>query len=234
MQPQRRSSYKSDIKISTRCSSNVDIQTNLMIDHGLLKRVLIALENLTQNHHQEEKPTSQVLDLICRCIRIFSEYIHPVHEEAEEKYIFPQCIRFGFEAEMVNQLWNQHNLIKEIIQHLSFLVCSLGSISMQDWNQICKLTGFLIRIYEYHEAIEDTIIFPGFYHVCQFSPEMQLQRSLFSDYIDKETKKKFKWALKEIQAVEKRMKISLNTVTPTSSELDFYGIHFQPKNHILQ
>ena len=213
----------------------VDLQTNLYLDHGLLKRALIVLEKLVMQYKQRHKNIQAwnskkkgIASLIYRTIQVFTTYIHPVHEEAEEKYIFHPSLRANFYPQIIDQLWKQHDIIQGITKQL--LALTNRSPSEDHWIIICSLVEDVIRMYSLHEAIEDTVVFPGFYKIVD---RRYLYRLLFNDYLDKETRNQFIHSLKAIEAIETELEINLWQVTPSEQQLNAMGVHVHPKSHLL-
>lgn len=220
---------------SLREAPTVHLQENLMYDHGLLKRALFCLRHALQNildtipsdnkskktrrkHSQNSLKTraatihtyNSMRGIIRAIMEIFAQYIHPIHEEAEEKFIFEPCIDAGLHVAMVKKLWEQHHIAKKLTQQIADE--STQEFTDSNFASMARAIHELTEMYEYHEAIEDTVIFPEFYSI---SKEDEIQRSLFNDYITKD-RELMERCLNTIQVIEYELKISLNTVTPST------------------
>jgi hemerythrin-like domain-containing protein len=214
----------------------VDLQTNFYIDHGLIRRCLLAYEKLLSlaKSNSHKGSDNLVLLLIRRVALIWSQYIHPVHEEAQEKYMFKPALEAQFEPEKINLLWNQHDIARGITNQILVLLPEKNTTSKTmklSKDQWCELSALLIRLiemYNYHLVVEDTIIFPGFYQVVD---RKALHRTLFNDYIDKVTKPSYEAASQEIQEIEKLLGLSLWNTTPNESDLQYLGVKYRFKTH---
>ena len=132
---------------------------DLMREHGVLKRVLLVYrEALRRLSAGEELPLGPVADA-AGTIRSF---IEDYHEKLEEEFLFPRFRRARKEVELVDVLQAQH-LAGRRLTDVTLRATKAGSLKSADEKDALagSLTSF-VRMYEPHEAREDTILFPAF------------------------------------------------------------------------
>jgi hemerythrin-like domain-containing protein len=133
---------------------------DLMREHGVLKRVLLIYREGIRRVEMKQEIPPEVLSSSANLIRRF---IEDYHEKLEEEYLFPRFRKAGRMVELVNTLEEQHKrgrTLTETIIHLS-----AAASSAKGSQDALKLKGALqafVRMYEPHEAREDTELFPEF------------------------------------------------------------------------
>jgi hemerythrin-like domain-containing protein len=132
---------------------------DLMSEHGLLLRILLIYRHLmtgrasglpVQAAHAHDSAL------------VIHDYIEAFHEELEEAYVFPRLMRAGQLKPTVSTLLLQHARGRQITQLI--LADSGGSGSMQTAaaDRVATAMAAFVRMYEPHEAREDTVIYPAF------------------------------------------------------------------------
>jgi len=97
-----------------------------------------------------------------------------------------------------------------------------------DEKTLVKLIHEFVTMYEYHEALEDTVIFPGFLKIADHG---DIQRRLYHDYTDKDKDERlYKKSLKTIDDIESHLGISLDKTTPSLEKLSQLGIKMTEKD----
>lgn len=132
---------------------------DLMREHGVLKRVLLVYrEALRRLRAGEELPLEAVADA-ARAIRSF---IEDYHEKLEEEFLFPRFRRARKEVELVDVLQAQH-LAGRRLTDATLRATKAGSLkSAEEKSALTESLALFVRMYEPHEAREDTILFPAF------------------------------------------------------------------------
>ncbi|HVT21357.1 MAG TPA: hemerythrin domain-containing protein [Mycobacteriales bacterium] len=128
----------------------------LMTDHGVLKRVLLIYRALL------ERPEGRFSGAIARRgASIIHDYIESFHEALEERYVFPVLRAAGRLEETVDVLLAQHAAGRRITQTLLGLPRSAQLDPATEADARRGLSAF-VRMYEPHEAREDTVVFPAY------------------------------------------------------------------------
>jgi hemerythrin-like domain-containing protein len=126
----------------------------LMTEHGVLSRVLLAYRALqTRLAGGDPVPAGVVTD----AAQIVADYIEDFHEGLEEAYVFPR-VRAAQPA-LVATLLVQHDRGRHLTQ--SILATAAGGLDSAKARAGLQadLAAF-VRMYEPHEAWEDTVIYP--------------------------------------------------------------------------
>jgi hemerythrin-like domain-containing protein len=132
---------------------------DLMREHGVLKRVLLiygeAIRRLTAS---QDLPVEVVLD----SAKIIRSFIEDYHEKLEEDYLFPRFEKAGKLTDLTKVLRTQHQAGRRVTD----LTMTLAKQStLKDAGERAKFVDSLqqfIRMYNPHEAREDTVLFPAF------------------------------------------------------------------------
>ncbi|MGI5487908.1 hemerythrin domain-containing protein [Microtetraspora malaysiensis] len=141
---------------------------DLMREHGVLKRILLIYQEGIRRIDGGRPVPAHELNAGARLIRSF---IEQYHEELEEKYVFPPLVKAGKLTDTVAVLRLQHRrgrvLTGRIIDATGGsspaatpgFAGTPGTRSPRDLG--ADMAAF-IRMYEPHEAREDTVVFPAF------------------------------------------------------------------------
>ncbi len=135
---------------------------DLMREHGVLKRVLMIYREAIRRIDAREDVPPEVLSSSAKLIRTFVE---DYHEKLEQDYLFPRFRKAGKLVDLVNVLEGQHKkgrILTDTTIHLA------TAASLKDPGQRTKLRDSLaqfVRMYEPHEAREDTVLFPAFHEL---------------------------------------------------------------------
>lgn len=130
----------------------------LMTEHGVLKRLLLAYraaaDRLTDP--ATPAPAGAILD----AAGIIADYIESFHEGLEEAYIFPRVRTDNRYADLVNTLLVQHDRGR----HLTAAITTAATTGLTTNHARATVRSYLdqfVRMYEPHEAWEDTVIYPA-------------------------------------------------------------------------
>jgi hemerythrin-like domain-containing protein len=131
---------------------------DLMREHGVLKRVLLVYEEAIRRiEAKQDLPP----DAIRSGATIIRSFIEDYHEKLEEDYLFPRFEKAGRLTDLTKVLRAQHQAgrrLTEQITQLSSLQSLKGAKSAATLKDAMRQ---FIRMYNPHEAREDTVLFPA-------------------------------------------------------------------------
>ena len=132
---------------------------DLMTEHGLLIRILLIYRHLlTSQGSGQPVPASHAHDSAL----IIHDYIEAFHEELEEAYVFRQLLQAGQLKPTVSTLLLQHARGRELTQLILAESGGSGSLPAAAASRVTGAMAAFVRMYEPHEAREDTVIYPAF------------------------------------------------------------------------
>jgi hemerythrin-like domain-containing protein len=127
----------------------------LMVEHGVLKRVLLAYRAMSARLADGRPvPSGAVTD----AAQVVSSYVESFHEGLEEAYVFPR-VRDA-EPELVRTLLVQHDRGRR----LTAAILAAAGVGLRTASARSALRADLdafVRMYEPHEAWEDTVVYPA-------------------------------------------------------------------------
>src|SRR5579863_1551016 len=129
---------------------------DLSREHGLLNRALLIYEEFVRRLKECNTEKLRLLYSIAIIIRLF---IEDHHEKTEENYIFPILIKDTKYVGIINALIKQHEIGREITDKILQL-SSKNEIDTNEKDYLIKYITLFVKMYRYHEAIEDTEVFP--------------------------------------------------------------------------
>jgi hemerythrin-like domain-containing protein len=132
---------------------------DLMREHGVLKRVLLCYrEMITRLESGAPVSAAHIQDSAL----IIHDYIEGFHEGLEEGFVFPRLLRVTQFAGTVTTLLTQHARGRVITQFL--LANATGSQLAKPGVKagLAAAMQAFDRMYQPHEAREDTVVFPAF------------------------------------------------------------------------
>jgi hemerythrin-like domain-containing protein len=136
-------------------SGPVPPDVDLMEEHGVLKRVLLIYQEASDRIVAgQATPIAQIHEGAL----VIHDFIEGFHEALEEGYIFPQLTRAGLLVSTVDTLYVQHARGRSITQFL----LSQTTGNQTDSAQTAGALDAFVRMYQPHEAREDTVIFPTY------------------------------------------------------------------------
>jgi hemerythrin-like domain-containing protein len=133
---------------------------DLMNEHGLLVRVLLIYRYLAARFQAEGQfPAAPLHDAAL----IIHDYIEGFHEPLEEGYVFPRLLKAGQLTSTVSTLLLQHARGREQTQLILARAAPVKGDTSGDTAQArAGAMNTFVRMYEPHEAREDTVIYPAF------------------------------------------------------------------------
>src|SRR5690349_6981016 len=132
---------------------------DLMREHGVLKRVLLIYREVINRIDAKREFPPEVVMSSAKLIRSFVE---DYHEKLEQDYLFPRFRKANTLTDLVDVLYQQHQKGRVLTDRTMQLA---SAAALKDATQRGHLRTALyqfVRMYEPHEAREDTVLFPAF------------------------------------------------------------------------
>ena len=133
---------------------------DLMREHGVLKRVLLVYgEVLRRIDAKQDFPPEALAD----AAGIIRSFIEDYHEKLEEDFLFPRFEKAHQLVDLVSVLRDQHQAGRRVTD-VTMRLANLHSLKND--SERAQLAGSMrqfIRMYNPHEAREDTVLFPAFH-----------------------------------------------------------------------
>src|SRR5438876_4787372 len=141
-------------------SEEVTATEDLMREHGVLRRALLVYhETVLKLRSNSGVVQPQPLQQAAKLFRAFGEEYH--EKKLEETYIFPAVKKAGRAAgAYADVLTAQHQRGREITDYIISDTAGPKLVSANVESFAGALES-LVRMYEHHAAIEDTIVFPA-------------------------------------------------------------------------
>ena len=150
---------------------------DLMAEHGVLKRVLLIYQEALRRVNDGQAPP---VTAIHNGAEIIHEFIESFHEALEEGYVFPRLRNAGKLVSTVDTLLVQHGRGRELTQLILDGSTSAGMSSTATRKRVTSAMSAFVRMYQPHEAREDTVVFPAFRDLVG-AGEMNELASTFAD-----------------------------------------------------
>jgi hemerythrin-like domain-containing protein len=148
--------------VGCRESEEESVSTNedLMREHGILKRVLLAYDEVIRRIHSNQEFSSQaVLD----GATIIRKFVEDYHEKLEEDHLFPRFRKAGKLTDLVDILYTQHQAGRRVTDRVLATAASLKTAD--DRSRLASDLAAFNRMYAPHEAREDTVLFPELHKI---------------------------------------------------------------------
>jgi hemerythrin-like domain-containing protein len=132
---------------------------DLMREHGVLRRALLVYQESAMKLRDAANVSPEPLQKTAKLFRAFGEEYH--EKKLEEVYIFPAVKKAGGAAGgYVDILAAQHQRGREITD---FIIAATSGprLAAADIKTFTAAMEALVRMYEHHAAIEDTVVFPA-------------------------------------------------------------------------
>jgi hemerythrin-like domain-containing protein len=127
----------------------------LMTEHGVLKRVLLAYRAV-HDRLADGRPVDG--GVVIDAAQVVSDYVESFHEGLEEAYVFPRVA--PHEPQLVRTLLVQHDRGRHLTAAISD-IATAGLRSQAARRQLAADLAAFVRMYEPHEAWEDTVVYPA-------------------------------------------------------------------------
>jgi hemerythrin-like domain-containing protein len=132
---------------------------DLMREHGVLKRVLLVYgEAVRRIDGSGELPPDPIHD----AAKLIRSFVEDYHEKLEEDFLFPRFRKANTLVDLVDVLARQHQGGRALTD---ITLRYANPNSLREAEEKRKLRDSLaqfIRMYNPHEAREDTVLFPAF------------------------------------------------------------------------
>jgi hemerythrin-like domain-containing protein len=132
---------------------------DLMREHGILKRVLLIYREVINRIDSKRDFPPEVVMSSARLIRAFVE---DYHEKLEEDYLFPRFKKANTLVDLTDTLLQQHQKGRVLTDRTMQLATAAALKDAAKRADLRNLLYEFVRMYEPHEAREDTVLFPAF------------------------------------------------------------------------
>jgi hemerythrin-like domain-containing protein len=132
---------------------------DLMREHGVLKRILLIYgEALRRIDAKQDFPPEALAD----AVGIIRSFVEDYHEKLEEDFLFPRLEKATQLVDLVKVLREQHQAGRRVTD-VTIRFARLQSLRNESERaQLLNSMQQFIRMYNPHEAREDTVLFPAF------------------------------------------------------------------------
>jgi hemerythrin-like domain-containing protein len=132
---------------------------DLMREHGVLKRVLLVYgEAVRRIEANQDLPPEAVMD----SAKIIRSFIEDYHEKLEEDFLFPRFKKANKLVDLVDVLLQQHQAGRKVTDITMQLATNQALKNSDDRRKLADSLRSFVRMYNPHEAREDTVLFPAF------------------------------------------------------------------------
>ena len=132
---------------------------DLMREHGVLKRVLLIYGEAIRRIDEKEDLSP---DALLESARIIRSFIEDYHEKLEENFLFPRFRKAGKLTDLVDVLLQQHQGGRKLTDITMQFATNQALKNENDRRKLAESLRGFIRMYNPHEAREDTVLFPEF------------------------------------------------------------------------
>lgn len=131
---------------------------DLMREHGVLKRILLVYEEaerrLLAGADLSPEPIHQSATLI-------RSFIEDYHEKLEEDFLFPRYRKANRLVDLIDVLTAQHQAGRRLTDRTLALATNRALKVRTSREELASILRQFVRMYEPHEAREDTVLFPA-------------------------------------------------------------------------
>jgi hemerythrin-like domain-containing protein len=139
---------------------NISANEDLMREHGILKRVLLAYDEIVRRIEAgQDFPPQAVID----GATIIRKFVEDYHEKIEEEHLFPRFRKAGKLVDLVDTLNTQHQAGRRVTDRVLATVPSMKT--KEDRMKLAADLKAFNRMYAPHEAREDTVLFPALHKI---------------------------------------------------------------------
>jgi hemerythrin-like domain-containing protein len=140
-------------------NNEVSPPEDLMREHGVLKRILLvygeALRRMDANQDLPPEPIQE-------SARMIRGFVEDYHEKLEEDYLFPRFKKANKLVDLVDVLLQQHQGGRRLTDITIQFGTNQSLKNPDDRRKLADSMRQFIRMYNPHEAREDTVLFPAF------------------------------------------------------------------------
>src|SRR5437762_4462981 len=132
---------------------------DLMREHGVLKRILLIYnEAIRRIEGQEDLPPEPLAD----SAKIIREFVEDYDEKLEEDFLFPRFKKANKLPDLVDVLLQQHQGGRRLTDITIRFATNQALKNPDDRRKLADSMRQFVRMYNPHEAREDTVLFPAF------------------------------------------------------------------------
>jgi hemerythrin-like domain-containing protein len=131
---------------------------DLMREHGILKRVLLVYDEAIRRIDARQDLPPEAVREGATIIRTF---IEDYHERLEEDFLFPRFEKAGRLTDLTKVLRAQHQAGRRLTEQITRSATLQGLKNPQSAAALKDAMHQFVRMYEPHEAREDTVLFPA-------------------------------------------------------------------------
>lgn len=185
---------------------------DLMREHGILKRVVLVYNEIDDRlSHGRDFPPETLLGGAA----IIRDFIEDYHEKLEENFLFPRFEKANKLTELVAILRIQHERGRTLTDLIRASATQQALKNAETRKKTLSYIRQFVRMYNPHEAREDTVLFPEFRRIVSQNE----YDSLGEEFEDQEHKlfgeDGFERYVEKVAALEKTLDINdLGLFTP--------------------
>ncbi|MCC6489823.1 MAG: hemerythrin domain-containing protein [Candidatus Hydrogenedentes bacterium] len=185
---------------------------DLMREHGVLKRILLVYrESLRRLDSGGELPPEAIRD----SAEIIRSFIEDYHEKLEEDHLFPRFRKANRLVDLVDVLLAQHQAGRGLTDTALQLATLESLKNADDRRMLAQCLRQFIRMYEPHEAREDTVLFPAFRQIVSPHEYGALGEEFEEIEHGRFGEDGFDMMVERVEAIEKKLDIyELSQFTP--------------------
>jgi hemerythrin-like domain-containing protein len=186
---------------------------DLMREHGVLKRVLLIYREGIRRLQASEQLPADALNAGAAIIRSF---IEDYHEQLEEQHVFPKLEQAGKLTDVTSVLRTQHARGRVLTDRVVAATSAGTALDQAKREALAQDMSAFIRMYEPHEAREDTVVFPTLRQVVP-AKEFRDMADIFEDEEHRRFGRAgFEGVVDKVADIEKSLGIyDLSQFTPT-------------------
>jgi hemerythrin-like domain-containing protein len=169
----------------TSVEEDVSPVEDLMREHGLLKRILLVYGEVVRRLDVSEEVSPEVTANSAGIIRSF---IEDYHEKLEENFLFPRFRKANRLADLVDVLQEQHAAGRRLTEETLRWATLKALKDPEDHRKLADSLRQFVRMYNPHQAREDTVLFPALHEIVSADEYKELgedferkERELFGD-----------------------------------------------------
>jgi hemerythrin-like domain-containing protein len=140
-------------------NNEVSPPEDLMREHGVLKRILLvygeALRRIDGNQDLPPEPIQE-------SAKVIRDFVQDYHEKLEENFLFPRFKKANKLTDLVDVLLQQHEGGRRLTDITLRFATNPSLKNPDDRRKLADSMRQFIRMYNPHEAREDTVLFPAF------------------------------------------------------------------------
>lgn len=184
-----------------------------MREHGVLKRVLLIYREGIHRLQAEQPDPPQALNASAGIIRSF---IEDYHEHLEEQYVFPNLERAANLTDITTVLRAQHQRGRVLTDRILGATAAAAVLDQPAREALVQDMFAFIRMYEPHEAREDTVAFPALRDVLPAQKFRELAEIFEDEEHQRFGQAGFQGVVDKVADIEKSLGIyDLGQFTPT-------------------